>query len=253
MRYVRFETKDGPSWGVIDADRIRELDGPGYAGGRETGREFAMASVSLLAPVVPGKIICVGLNYKDHIEEFGRTVIPSEPVLFMKPPSAVIGTGDRIVYPAVSQQVDYEAELVAVIGCTLRHASPKEALAGVFGYACGNDVTARDLQRKDVQWTRGKSFDTFSPVGPWIETEADPTDLGISSFVNGEKRQASSTAKMIFPVGELLAFMSGVMTLEPGDVIFTGTPSGVGPVQPGDEVVIEIDSVGRLVNLVVRE
>ena len=200
----------------------------------------------------PGKIVAVGKNYLDHVREMGGTEAAEEPILFMKPPSALIGDGEPILLPPQSERVDYEGELVAVVGERLRNVSAEEALRGVRGYCCGNDVTARDLQAKDGQWTRAKGFDTFCSIGPSLATGVDPTDLRLTTRVNGEVRQDSRTSLLITPVGELLAFISRVMTLEPGDAVFTGTPSGVGPLHEGDVVEVEIEGVGTLRNPVRR-
>jgi 2-keto-4-pentenoate hydratase/2-oxohepta-3-ene-1,7-dioic acid hydratase in catechol pathway len=200
----------------------------------------------------PGKIVAVGKNYLDHLREMGGTEAAEEPILFMKPPSAVIADGEAILLPPQSSHVDYEGELVAVVGTTLRNVSADEALRGVRGYCCGNDVTARDLQAKDGQWTRAKGFDTFAALGPSLVSGVDPADLHIVTRVNGEPRQDSRTSLLITPVGELLAFISRVMTLEPGDAVFTGTPAGVGPLHEGDVVEVEIESVGVLRNPVRR-
>lgn len=206
--------------------------------------------LKLLAPCRPGKVICVGLNYRDHAEEFGLP-IPDEPILFMKPPSAVIGPGEPIVRPQASRQVDYEAELAVVIGRQARHLKSGEALDYILGYTCANDVTARDLQKKDGQWTRAKSFDTFLPMGPYINKEIDASNLDITLSLNGQKRQQSNTANLIFDLPYLLCFISSIMTLEPGDVILTGTPSGVGAVESGDLVEVYIEGIGTLANRVI--
>ena len=206
----------------------------------------------MTAPIRPGKIVAVGKNYLDHVREMGGDGASEEPILFMKPPSAVIGDGDAILLPPQSQRVDYEGELVAVIGTTLRNVDAATALRGVRGYCCGNDVTARDLQAKDGQWTRAKGFDTFCPLGPLVAEGVDPSDLRITTRVNAEVRQKARTSQLIVPVGELLAYISGVMTLDPGDVVFTGTPAGVGPLQEGDVVEVEIEGVGTLRNPVRR-
>jgi 2-keto-4-pentenoate hydratase/2-oxohepta-3-ene-1,7-dioic acid hydratase in catechol pathway len=200
----------------------------------------------------PGKIVAVGKNYLDHVREMGGSAAAEEPILFMKPPSAVIGDGDAILLPPQSQRVDYEGELVAIVGTTLRNVSTEQALRGVRGYCCGNDVTARDLQAKDGQWTRAKGFDTFCVLGPAVVPGVDPADLAIRTSVNGGVRQDSRTSLLITPVGELLAFVSRIMTLEPGDAVFTGTPAGVGPLQEGDVVEVEIEGVGVLRNPVRR-
>jgi 2-keto-4-pentenoate hydratase/2-oxohepta-3-ene-1,7-dioic acid hydratase in catechol pathway len=204
-----------------------------------------LAEAELLAPVVPGKIVGVGLNYRDHAAEMKKS-LPDEPLLFLKPPSAVIGPGERILLPPESSRVEFEGELAVVIGSISRRVSPGEARRSILGYTCGIDVTARDLQAKDVQYTRAKGFDTFAPLGPWIETGADPEDLTIETYVNGERRQASSTRELIFSVETLVSFVSNVMTLLPGDVILTGTPAGVGELRPGDVVEVRIGGVGEL-------
>jgi len=207
--------------------------------------------VVLLAPVVPSKIVAVGLNYRDHAQEVNHP-IPEEPILFIKPTSALIGPDDPIVYPPLSQRVDYEAELGVVIKKRCRNVPPERAREYVLGYTCVNDVTARDLQRKDGQWTRGKSFDTFCPVGPCIATDIDPNAADIETYLNGERRQASNTKHFIFPVEDVVARISQVMTLLPGDLIATGTPSGIGPMQAGDKVEVRIEGIGSLRNSVVR-
>jgi len=197
----------------------------------------------------PGKIVCVGRNYREHADELGHA-LARDPLLFLKPPSSVIGDGDAIVLPrlpAALSRVDYEGELVAIIGRPLRNASPEAALEGVRGYTCGNDVTARDIQAAEEQWTRAKGFDTFCALGPQVAT-LDPADLGITTRVNGEVRQHGRTREMVVGVGELLAYISGCMTLEPGDAVFTGTPAGVGPLRDGDVVEVEIEGIGVLRN-----
>ena len=195
----------------------------------------------------PGKIVCVGKNYLDHVREMGGEAPPEEPILFLKPPSAVIGDGDTILLPPQSARVDYEGELVAIIGRRLRGADAAQSLEAVRGYCCGNDVTARDLQQRDGQWTRAKGFDTFCALGP-MATDVDPADLLLTTRVNGEVRQSARTSTLIHPVGALIAHIASVMTLEPGDAVFTGTPAGVGPLQPGDVVEVSIEGVGSLRN-----
>ena len=215
-----------------------------------SGGEWPLDKVDLLAPVTPSKVVAIGLNYKAHAEEFGKD-LPAEPMLFLKPPNCVIGPGSDILYPAhMSHRVDYEAELGVVIGATARGVTPDEASGHILGYTCFNDVTARDLQGRDVQYTRAKGFDTFGPTGPWIETELDPGDVRVEAYLNGEKRQDCSTGDMIFNVYELVSFVSRVMTLLPGDIIATGTPPGVGKMKPGDEVEIRLSGIGSLVNRV---
>lgn len=200
----------------------------------------------------PGKIIAVGLNYRSHAAELGMAV-PDEPILFMKPPSAVIGPGEAIIIPASSQRVDFEAELAVVVGKTGRNLNLEAAAGCVAGYTCANDVTARDLQEKDGQWTRAKSFDTFCPLGPWVETEAPEPGVNVELLHQGEIRQSAPVSDMIFSPLELVAFISRVMTLEPDDVILTGTPPGVGRLKAGDEVTVRIEGIGELVNNVIRE
>ncbi|MDH7498264.1 MAG: fumarylacetoacetate hydrolase family protein [Syntrophomonadaceae bacterium] len=249
MRYVRFAHAEGEGWGRLEGGSVIELSAAAYCGGTATGREYALGEVRLLAPLLPSKVVCVGLNYRDHAEELNMP-LPEEPTLFLKPPSAVIGPGQAIEYPAMSRQVDYEAELAVVIGHRLRGADEHEAAEAIFGYCCANDVTARDLQRRDGQWTRAKSFDTFCPLGPWIETAVRADDLAIRAVVNGNVRQSSRTSMMVWSPSQLVSFVSRIMTLLPGDVILTGTPYGVGQLYPGDEVIVEIEGIGRLRNRV---
>lgn len=213
------------------------------------GKEYDMSKVTVLPPCKPTKIVCVGLNYKDHATEM-KEKLPEEPVLFMKPPSSMIGHGGHIIYPKQSERVDYEGELAFVIGKRARQVPAKYAKDYILGYTCFNDVTARDLQKKDGQWTRAKSFDTFSPIGPFIVTDIDPVGLSIKSKLNGEVKQSSNTNNLIFDPYRLLEFISNVMTLEHGDVIVTGTPSGIGPMKKGDVIEIEIEKIGTLQNKV---
>ncbi|MDM7911935.1 MAG: fumarylacetoacetate hydrolase family protein, partial [Methanotrichaceae archaeon] len=213
-----------------------------------SGEILSLDDVELLAPCQPSKIICVGLNYMSHATEF-KMPIPEEPILFIKPPSAVLSPGGEIIYPQSSRQVDYEGELGIVIGKRCKAVTADEAEKYILGYTCFNDVTARDLQKKDGQWTRAKSFDTFAPFGPWI-AKMDPSHVDIQTRVNGVIKQKSNTSDLIFSVPRLVEFISNVMTLEPGDVIATGTPSGVGPLQKGDVVEVEIEGIGVLKNSV---
>ncbi|MBS4032080.1 MAG: fumarylacetoacetate hydrolase family protein [Clostridiales bacterium] len=251
MRWVFF-TVDGNEYvGFLKDDQIMVVQGdPFQRDYWETGDVFRLDDVVLTAPCRPTKIVCIGLNYKDHAQEM-KMELPEEPILFLKPPSAVLPHGGDIVYPDGVKRLDYEGELAVVIGKRAKNVPAAEALQYVFGYTCSNDVTARDLQKKDQQWTRAKSFDTFCPLGPWIATDLDSANLNISLEVNGVRKQASNTSQLAFAVPELIAFVSGVMTLEPGDVILTGTPSGVGPLQKGDTVTVKIDGVGELTNTVV--
>jgi 2-keto-4-pentenoate hydratase/2-oxohepta-3-ene-1,7-dioic acid hydratase in catechol pathway len=212
---------------------------------------LALDEVKLLAPVVPSKVVCVGRNYREHAAELGNKM-PDEPLLFLKAPSAVIGSGDQIELPEASQQVEHEGELGVVIGRVARKLSNSDdPLSYVFGYTCVNDVTARDLQRKDVQFTRGKSFDTFCPLGPWIETEVNPHNLAVETRLNGEVKQKGNTADMAFPVAFLIRYISEIMTLYPGDLIATGTPAGVSRMKHGDAVEVEVTGIGVLRNEVV--
>ncbi len=214
---------------------------------------FLLTNIQILAPVQPNKIICVGLNYVDHAKELGME-IPGEPVLFLKPASSIIAHLGKIVYPEMSKQVDYEGELAVIIGKRCKNIARKDASSVIMGYTCFNDVTARDLQKKDVQWTRAKSFDTFAPVGPYIaDPMLDVSKLAIRTRVNGELRQDSNTANLIFDVPYLIEFISSIMTLERGDIISTGTPAGVGELCVGDDVEVEIENVGLLKNTVISK
>jgi 2-keto-4-pentenoate hydratase/2-oxohepta-3-ene-1,7-dioic acid hydratase in catechol pathway len=256
MRICRFITQNSvtPRFGVIEGDNVRPLK-PGEtfeaSPSFDNDPPIQHSDVQLLAPVAPSKIICVGRNYKDHAAELGNPM-PPEPLLFLKPPSAIIGNGENIVLPPESSQVEHEGELGVVIARTARQVRDGEdALSYVMGYTCVNDVTARDLQRKDVQFTRAKSFDTFCPVGPFIETDIDPSDLRVTTRVNGTVRQQGSTSAMAFPVDYLVRYISRIMTLNPGDLISTGTPSGVSALRDGDVVEVEVAGVGVLRNPVV--
>jgi 2-keto-4-pentenoate hydratase/2-oxohepta-3-ene-1,7-dioic acid hydratase in catechol pathway len=213
------------------------------------GREYKMEDVMVMPPCTPTKIVCVGCNYVEHARELNER-ISGEPILFLKPPSSLLAHGENIIYPKQSKQVDYEAELAVVIGRRTKSVKAEKAKHHIMGYTCFNDVTARDLQRKDVQWTRAKSFDTFSPVGPFITTDIDPKNIAIKARLNGQIKQSSSTRDMIFDIYRLVEFISGVMTLEMGDVIATGTPPGVGPMRIGDTIEVEVEGVGTLMNKV---
>lgn len=250
MKLVRFTYRGAPRYGRLHEDQIELINGDPFDVGEPSGVSMNAEKVERLAPVNPSKIIAVGLNYRDHAEELGME-LPDEPVLFLKPPTAVIGPDGSIVYPSVSKQVDFEAELAVVIGRTASHVAVAEAGQYIIGYTCANDVTARDLQRQDGQWTRAKSFDSFCPLGPHIETDIDPAALDVRLSLNGRVKQASSTANMIYTVEELVSFASQVMTLLPGDVILTGTPPGVGPLAIGDVVEVEIEGIGSLRNKVI--
>lgn len=252
MKLARFLANGEAHFGQIVGRAILELNGPYFGPCAPTGRQFSLAEVRLLCPVTPSKVVCVGLNYRDHAREMGKTP-PEEPCLFMKPDTAVIGPDETIRCPKMSQQVDFEAELGIVIGRPLHRATPQEAKAAILGYTCLNDVTARDLQRQDGQWTRAKSFDTFCPIGPWITDEVDPDALGIELLLNGQRRQHSRTSEFVFKTAELVSFISHVMSLKPGDAIATGTPAGIGPMKPGDVVEVRIEGIGALKNAVAAE
>jgi 2-keto-4-pentenoate hydratase/2-oxohepta-3-ene-1,7-dioic acid hydratase in catechol pathway len=255
MRIVRFlkKTDSTPRWGwVDDRQRVGLLSGSPFEDFERQEASLPLEEVRLLAPVEPTKVIGVGRNYPAHAAEH-KTEVPKQPLLFLKPPSAVIGPGEAILLPPQSRRVEHEAELAVVIGRPGRWIAEERALDHLLGYSVGIDVTARDLQRGDPQWTRGKGFDTFCPLGPWIETELDLARSRISCSVNGEQRQQGAPSDMVFSVAALVAYTSTVMTLRPGDVILTGTPSGVGPLQDGDELTVTIEGIGTLVHPVRTE
>ncbi len=253
MRFIRYLREDGiPQVGWVREDQIGLVHGDLFSQYQRAEATLSLSSVKLLAPLTPSKIICVGRNYAAHAQEHGNEV-PEIPQLFFKPPSAVIGPEEQIILPFQSEQVEHEAELAVVIGRRGRFITAEDALDHVFGYTAANDVTARDLQRRDLLWTRAKGFDTFCPVGPWIETEFDPSDALVTCHVNGEMRQLASTRDMVFTVRQLIAFASSIMTLEPGDLILTGTPAGVSQVFPGDSIEVKIDGIGTLHNPVAAQ
>jgi 2-keto-4-pentenoate hydratase/2-oxohepta-3-ene-1,7-dioic acid hydratase in catechol pathway len=253
MHIIRYQSQgEIPQIGWILEDKIGPIEGDVFGTFQRQEARIQKDSVQLLPPSTPGKIICVGRNYAAHAKEHGAE-LPKVPLIFLKPPTSLIGHGQEIVLPPQSSQVEHEAELAVVIGKSGRWITPDDALSHVFGYTVANDITARDLQRSDGQWTRAKGFDTFCPVGPWIETEFDPADAVITCHVNGEMRQMASTRDMIFNVRHLIAFASSVMTLEQGDLILTGTPAGVSPLYPGDTVEVSIEGLGTLKNLVISE
>ena len=248
MKIVRYRHGGRDGYGALEGDRITPLDGAIGSLAPATGAApIALGAVRLLAPATPSKIVAIGLNYAEHAAE-GKRELPKEPMLFIKPSTALIGPGDAIVYPPQSTNLHHEGELAIVIGATASQVAAADADRYILGYTCANDVTARDLQRRDVQYTRGKGFDTFAPLGPWIVTGLDPADLAIETRVNGVVRQQSRTARLIFNCAYLVSFISHVMTLLPGDVISTGTPAGVGPMQVGDVVEVEIEKIGCLKN-----
>jgi 2-keto-4-pentenoate hydratase/2-oxohepta-3-ene-1,7-dioic acid hydratase in catechol pathway len=253
MRIVRYQIKkEAPRYGWVLENKVGAIEGDIYGEYRRLEAEVPLADVKLFAPVQPSKILCIGRNYVEHAKEH-NVEVPKVPLIFMKPPSSIINPGETITLPLQSQQVEHEAELVVVIGKRGRQVTPEQAQAYIYGYTVGNDVTARDLQKSDGQWTRAKGFDTFCPFGPWVDTDFDPADAVITCKVSGRPRQMASTRDMVFNVGQLIAFITSVMTLEPGDLIFTGTPAGVGPLKPGDTVDVEIEGLGKLSNPVAAQ
>jgi 2-keto-4-pentenoate hydratase/2-oxohepta-3-ene-1,7-dioic acid hydratase in catechol pathway len=248
MRIIRYQAKnEAPKYGWMLEDKVGEIEGDVFGSYKRTEAQTPLSDVKLLPPSQPTKIVCVGRNYVDHAKELGNEV-PKIPLIFMKPPSSIIGNGDNVILPPQSQQVEHEAELVVVIGKRGKNIVAEEASGYIFGYTVGNDVTARDLQRTDILWTRAKGFDTFCSFGPWIDTEFDPSDAVVTCRVNGQMRQMASTRDMVFNVGVLIAYVSSIMTLEPGDLLFTGTPAGVGKLEAGDVVDVEIEGLGKLSN-----
>ena len=263
MRIARFTTGDDPRFGIVTGDIddlgipdegsvITALSGdPLYVGLQPTDEQLRLADARLLSPVLPrSKVVGIGRNYAAHAAEMGGDV-PEEPLMFLKPNTSVVGPGDPVFYPRQSENVHFEGELGVVIGRICRDVPKEKAGDVIHGYTIGNDVTARDLQRKDGQFTRAKGFDSFCPLGPWVETELDVSDLRVQTFLNGEVKQDGRTSDLIFDVPELVAYVTSVMTLLPGDVILTGTPEGVGPMEPGDEVEVTISGIGSLTNKVV--
>ena len=252
MQICRYISHDQtPAWGFIQGEAVHAMIGDLFQEPEIGAPVASLERVRLLAPYRPCKIVAVGRNYVAHAVEHNAEV-PSEPLLFLKPTSAIIGPGASIRLPHQSSRVDHEAELAVVIGRGGWQISREDALDHVLGYCCANDVTARDLQRADGQWTRAKGFDTFCPLGPWIETDLDPGDLEVTARVNGELRQRGNTSQMVFPVAMLISYISDIMTLEPGDVILTGTPAGVNPIHAGDQVEVEVEGIGVLRNQVVE-
>lgn len=248
MKIFRFKSRNKVFHGVLKEELLYPIQGFLFEEFRVEKKGIPISSVSLLPPVEPSKIVAVGVNYREHAREMGRP-LPEEPLLFLKPPSAVIGPDDFIIYPRMATRVDYEGEMAVVIKQKVRHLGDQEDVRPfILGYTCLNDVTARNLQQKDVQFTRAKSFDTFAPIGPCIATDIDPSRLRIKTFLNGKLKQSSMTRNLIFPVPYLIRFISRIMTLYPGDIITTGTPVGVGPVVPGDRIDIQIEGIGTLSN-----
>jgi len=252
LKIYRFLQAGRPAYGVLQEETLAVIKGSPFGPFAAGPERLPIGEVTLLPPAEPSKIVAVGVNYRDHALERGRS-LPEEPLLFLKPPSAVVGPKDIILYPRMSKRVDYEGELALVIKKTARHLSDDEPVEDyILGYTCFNDITARDLQDKDVQFTRAKSFDTFASIGPCLVTDLDPSDLKIKTFLNGKLKQSSSTRNLIFPVPALIRFISRVMTLVPGDVITTGTPAGIGPMQAGDKVDVQIEGIGTLSNSVMK-
>lgn len=250
-RFVRYATTEGPRFGVVDEAGVRAIDGHPFGGWTDTGQQVPLDTLKLLAPIIPTKVVAVGRNYADHAAEMGGD-LPAKPLLFFKPTSAIVGPGDPVQIPTeVTEEVHHEAEVAVVVSRQLSRATPAEAAEAVLGVTGANDVTARDLQRAEPQWTRGKGMDTFLPLGPAIATDVDLSDLRVVARVNGEVRQDGTTADLVFDVPTLLSFISQAITLLPTDLVLTGTPAGVGPIVPGDTVEVEVDGVGSLVNPVI--
>lgn len=257
MRIARFTIADQIAFGVVSGEesdpaslRITAIDGHPFAPFEQTTATFPLADVRLLPPVLPHKVIGIGKNYADHAREMGGEA-PTTPVMFLKPSTAVIGPGEAVVLPSQSSQVEFEGEIAVVIGRLARDVPPARAIDVILGFSCANDVTARDLQRADGQWTRAKGFDSFCPIGPWVATEASVDDLALKTTVNGVVRQQAAASTMVHSIADLVVFVSSIMTLLPGDVILTGTPAGVGPLAPGDQVAVEVTGVGTLDHRVV--
>ena len=249
MKIIRFSLGKKIGYGILDNQTIKVIQGNPFQNIRYSGVNYKLNEVRLLAPCAPSKIVCLGVNYRSHAGEMNSQLPPS-PLIFLKPPTAIIGHEDKIIYPEMSRRVDYEGELGVVMKKKASHVSSQDTLDYVLGYTCFNDVTARDLQKLDGQWTRGKGFDTFAPFGPCIETELDPTNTPLETYLNGELKQKSNTTELIFSVKDVISFISRVMTLLPGDVIATGTPGGIGPMNPGDTIEIKIAPIGILRNYV---
>jgi 2-keto-4-pentenoate hydratase/2-oxohepta-3-ene-1,7-dioic acid hydratase in catechol pathway len=248
MKIIRYQINDeAPKYGWMLDDKIGEIQGNLFGEYRRREAKLPVAEVKLAAPCEPSKIVCVGRNYVEHAKELGNE-IPKVPLIFLKPPSSIISNGENIILPPQSAQVEHEAELVVIVGKRAKNVTAEAAREYIFGYTIGNDVTARDLQKSDDQWTRAKGFDTFCSFGPWIDTDFDASDAVVTCRVNGQMRQMASTRDMVFNINTLIAYISSVMTLEPGDLIFTGTPAGVGVLKPGDMVDVEIEGLGKLSN-----
>lgn len=247
MKIVRYKKEAEIKTGILTEDKIKPITGQMTEDYNINSYCDSLDEVELIRPCQPRKVVCVGLNYRDHAQELNMS-LPQEPIIFLKPASAVIGPNDKINYPAMAEQIDYEAELAVVIKDEIKDISPAQAKEHILGYTCFNDITARGLQGRDGQWTRAKSFDTFAPLGPVIETELEVDNLAIKLYQNGELKQSSTTRQMIFSVPEIVSFISQIMTLYPEDVIATGTPPGVGEIKAGDQVEVVIEEIGGLKN-----
>ncbi len=254
MKFVRYEVEDQKYYGIVENDKVKEIEGCIYGEYEVTDKERALDEVTLLPPVEPSKLIAIGLNYLDHVKEGGADrEPPTEPLIFLKAPTSICGNGEPIIIPKQASLTHYEAEIGVVIKNKIKRVTEEEALDHALGYIVANDVSERVFQRGDGQWTRAKSFDTFCPVGDYIVTDIDPNEQKISCHLNGEVKQDSNTNNMIFNIQKIISYVSDQMTLLPGDVIITGTPAGVGPIEPGDKVRIEVEEVGVLENPVVAE
>ncbi|MGD8536701.1 MAG: fumarylacetoacetate hydrolase family protein [Candidatus Aminicenantes bacterium] len=252
MKIYRYKHKGKISYGVLKEENLYPVEGSIFRKFSVKKEKIPISDVTLLPPVIPSKIVAIGANYKNHVREMGRQ-IPEEPLIFLKPPSSIVGPNDIIVYPKMSKRVDYEGELALIIKKRARLLEDEESPEDyILGYTCFNDVTARDLQMKDVQFTRAKSFDTFAAAGPCIATDVEPEGLRLKTFLNGKLKQSSTLKNLIFPVPFIVRYISRIMTLEPGDIITTGTPAGVGPMSPGDRVDIQIEGIGTLSNTVMK-
>ncbi len=257
MRIVRFASPQGMSFGVLDGDgQVAQIEGHPFGRISFTGQRYAQADIRLLSPILPSKVVCIGKNYAEHVREMNTGDAPKQPLIFLKPSTSVIGPEDAVRIPPGSTNVHHEVELAVVIGARgARHVTPEQALGSVFGYTIANDVTERDMQKSDGQWTRAKGFDSFCPLGPWIETDLpglgkDPADLEVTCTVDGELRQSGRTSQLLFGIPTLVSYISQVMTLLPGDVVLTGTPAGVGPIRPGQRVECSIEGLGTLTSSV---
>ena len=252
MKIFRFKHKDKLYYGVLEEEKLYSLEGSLFRRYKIKKRGIPISEVMLLPPVKPTKIVAVGANYKDHVREMGR-VLPDEPLIFLKPPSAIVGPNDIIIYPKMAKRIDYEGELALIMKKKAHLIGDNDDVGDyILGYTCFNDVTARDLQQKDGQFTRAKSFDTFAAVGPCIATDVDPSSLRLKTFLNGKLKQSGNTKNLIFSIPFLIKFISAIMTLNPGDIITTGTPSGIGPMSAGDRIDVQIEGIGTLSNSVMK-